>query len=418
MSRLRITVATLVLLASGLFPVLGQASTELWAFYGYVSDAYGHPLEGAEVSDQYGQTAFTDQYGYYRLPEKSTGGQFTLKAKRQDTSATTKSQNVDLPVDHRVDFTLYYRISGTLSSLYLSTADGNAEATLTMTSHSPRSGSPGEAGKSCVVVTDTRTEQDSAATLASIDAVAGTSTWTFDLTVPEGSVEDRYSLDFRAIDCADGRRLSSIPVPITYIIDNTAPILTPFTHTTASDPQVIALLDDAGGSGVPSSNIEVTLDGSTLSHIRTSNGIIAPAPGTSPGPHTARIVAWDNAGNLVEESFTLIVDGEAPAVSSPSPQGIIASRTPRISATLSDDVGIDPASISLRLRGLVLESALSPLFDASTGEVSYQVPEIPSGIGTGEGPLVDGEYTVTLTVWDIAGNATTFSWTFQVSSLF
>lgn len=417
MSRFRIVAGLLALVAATFIPALGHASPELWAFQGYVTDVYGDPLEGASVTDQANRIALTDSNGYYRLGQSSSGGQYTLRAMRKDTSVTTRVVNVTIPTDHRVDFTLYYRISGTLSSHYLSTALGEAQQTLTLISRSPRPGLPGEAGKSCVVVTDSRTGQKANATLDSINPDNGASSWTYTLTAPMNSPEGSYDLSYQAVDCLDGRSLNRTAGSLRYMIDNTAPSLIPVIHSKASDPEVRALLDDNGGSGVPGSHIQVTLDGIPLSHTRTPGGVVALAPGTVPGNHDARIVARDNAGNVVDKAFTLTVDGQSPSLSSPSPVGVIASRTPRISAALSDDVGIDPASISLRLSWLAVESKLPASFEPSTGEVSYEVPNTPKGIQAGEAPLVDGDYTVTLIYRDLAGNEATTTWTFRVSTL-
>lgn len=303
MNRRSLTKLSLLCALSVLGSSAPAGAVTVFSFRGTVTDAIGRTLSGATVKDQYYHSATTASDGNYTLPEDSTGGQFTLKASRSDTSVTTKSVNVDIPLDTTVDFTLYYRISAAISKTYLTTASGPNSATLTITSRAPNPGLPGESGgKSCVYVTDSRTSQTTSATLQSTDPVTGASTWTHAVDLLQATTEGSYSLAFVANDCSSGVRLSSVSSPVPYVVDNTPVTIgrvlpVDLGQTALPTQPILAELTDSGGSGVNVSSIALTLDGQALARSYSGGLVVSTPQVMAAGDHGVTLIATDNAGN-------------------------------------------------------------------------------------------------------------------------
>lgn len=359
----RFVVATLMA-ATALAPGSAGAALVLYHFYGTVSDPIGRALSGARVTDG-SKTVTADSAGAYRLGEDSTGS-FRLTAYRTDTSRESKIVQVVLPTDTEVNFTLYYRLSATISKQYLSTASAGISATLTITTYAPNPGLSAEGGgKSCVYVTDSRTGVTSSAALTSGASSPWVWTWTLDL--PQNSTEGVYTLTSRAADCSSGTALtysSSFP----YVIDNIPPVLHLLAPADRSNTQfmsqrLVAYAEDfrgdltTWGSGMDPASLSATVAGGggtqTLTVTLSGTSARSSPAGLAPGLYEATMTARDKAGNQSKTT------GRFRAMSASGSTGVTLPPTPYTSkqeGNLTEDdlyvwenvtVGIAPFTVTL-----------------------------------------------------------------------
>lgn len=397
-----------------------EALNPVYHFVGTVTDADGRPIAGATVDDGGGEVATTDAKGRYSLGESGTGS-FTLDAWRADTGLSTQQVNVLVPVDTTVNFTLLYLASSRLAETYVSTANGPLTDTVTVTSWAPNPGGS-QAGNSCVTVTDSRTNSTSPATLQSVNA-NGTSTWTASVTLPAGSPQGVQSLTAAGVDCSSNTTLT-VSAPAQYLIDNTPPTISQIrpTVTNKTSPLVSAQLQDSGGSGLNMAASSISVDGHQLATPSdgggSSSAITATASDLGTGQHSISVIACDWASNCSTANSTFIVDTTPPTLSAPSPTGTTTSASPLIAiATFDTDTGINGASPTMSISNGLITDSVHPSYNSNSGEITYQVPTVPTGAALGQFPLPDGTYTVTVTVQDNAGNTSTTRWTFTVKTL-
>jgi hypothetical protein len=406
---------TVTVVGAGMTSTARTSAIALYHFVGTVTDPLGHALEGAYVSDG-GQVAVTDANGRFSLPENSPGT-YTLTAARPNSAQSSETVTVLTPADTTVDFSLLYLVAGQLSPYEISTANGPASATLSVTSYAPTSGS-------CVKVTDA-SGNASDATYLGPAASGGASAWDWTLTLPRDTAEGTYLVDFEAVDCATNTVMST-QGSAQYWVDNTAPIISgpgPTGWTTAT-PLIQATASD---DNLWLQAVTITLDGKDVPATYRWSGsgnawvFSYQVPTNAPlvaGSHSATLDAIDTAGNASQLAWTFTVDDSPPAISDPVPAGTTTSRTPTLSAHLGDsDSGINASSITMALSNGLVSRQVAATYDASTGIVSYQVPSIPTGVGLGQFPLPDGTYQVTVAVTDLAGNYSKYSWSFTVSTL-
>lgn len=204
-----------------------------------------------------------------------------------------------------------------------------------------------------------------------------------------------------------------------------APGYFPYEWATPS-ARVGAYVSDGGGSGINPAASYVTLDGVRQETAYAQGALFAVVNGMATGPHDAAIHVEDRAGNALDFSWAFAVDAEPPTVTAQAPTGTIADSSPELRARIVDAAsGIDEREISLSLErsvdaGFFTHTDLSGLrhgYDAEAGEVWYQIPERPRGLSAGSRPLLDGEYTVHLSISDRAGHTTQWTWGFTVDTL-
>jgi hypothetical protein len=394
------------------------SAVSTYDFVGTVTDQLGSPLAGAYVSDGGGQVTTTNAQGRYVLGETSPGT-FDLVASRPGMAQEEVTYTVTVPTgDYTQNFSLLYVIGGTMANPYLSAASGPASTVVSIRNWAP-------ANPSCVEVTDSRTGLTGQAAYTSTNS-DGTSNWSYTFDVPQGAAEGSYSLSVIADDCSSGRPLT-VPGSVPYLVDNTPPAISspaPTAYTNRTAPLISFKAQD-NSSGVDPRTATLSLDGATEPLTATPDGpaeIFSYSVPTSArlgvGSHVVKAAVSDQAGNTTTYSWTFEVDTTPPTISTPSPTGTISTRTPLLSASVADPVsGIDPSSITMTVSDGLMSHALTPTYDPASGEVTYQVPTIPSGAGVGQFPLVDGTYTVKLTVGDNAGNVSLMAWTFTVQTL-
>jgi hypothetical protein len=268
-------------------------------------------------------------------------------------------------------------------------------------------------------VTDSRTGGTNAASYVKTNP-DGSTEWSWALTVPQVSVEGWQTLSIHALQCASGKSLSN-GATVNYLIDNSAPAISskfPVTWATAA-PLVGATVTDSSGSGFDLAASSIAVDGVALAGSTFSGSFFeGQANGLTEGSHRASITAVDAAGNVATTSFGFFVDSTSPKLSNPAPTGTISSRNPLIKIVASDaGSGVAPSTISMSISNGIVTSNVPANYNASTGEISYQVPQTIAGGRLGQFPLVDGSYRVTVRVSDGVGNSSITGWTFTVKTL-
>lgn len=125
----------------------------------------------------------------------------------------------------------------------------------------------------------------------------------------------------------------------------------------------------------------------------------------SDGVHEIKVIVTDYAGNeTVTRGIFSVQEMDTPVISDFSPSGDnIKTAFPTISATYSDETGIDLRSVVLTLNGAVLTDAT-----VTSSKVSY----------TPTSPLKAGiVYTVRLSLKDTTGTASEKTWTFKLEEV-
>ncbi len=120
------------------------------------------------------------------------------------------------------------------------------------------------------------------------------------------------------------------------------------------------------------------------------------------GSNRINVTAIDSASppNKRTLIIEITLDTEAPTITDFSPTEKIEETRPTIRASYSDNIGIDTAKVTILLDGTNITSAATVTSDA----VAYTPTE----------DLEPGDHTVTVRVYDLAGNKAERSWTFTI----
>jgi hypothetical protein len=196
------------------------------------------------------------------------------------------------------------------------------------------------------------------------------------------------------------------------VVSNPQPI--PLSTITDAEPVISADFEDLSGVDVSSVVIYVDAMDITASANVTSTGFAyRPTSSLSDGAHTVYIELSDNSmpQNPAEEEWTFTVDVTMLDVTPPEITGmqptdlsILSDDTPLISASYSDDSGVDESSVILEVDALDISS----LATITPSGVTY----VPIA------PLSEGPHTVSLEVEDASTNhnKATETWQFIVDT--
>ncbi|HLF98836.1 MAG TPA: Ig-like domain repeat protein [Acidimicrobiia bacterium] len=428
-------------MATALVMVLGLAVTparpasadSLYVISGTVFGGE-RPRAGVFVSD--GQrTIVTDASGAFEF-ERSAPGVVFVSAWLSNGSTRTWVVVLAVPGETVIEFSFPHSLALRGPGLWdpMSTAAGPITRTLRIVTDAPDPGSPGQAGRSCVSVFDSRTSTATPATLSEL-YWSGLWEWEWDLEFPQSTPEGDYFIDMILTDCGTGARLTDGPVTRSYTIDNTPPSVSDPTPTgwVASSTVVSARVVDAAGSLHPDIDdacfrpVQLWIDGTRygpeglacFERRGSPDRLFAPVSGLAHGPHAAEIRAADDAGNIAPPlPFSFAVDAIPPALGAPNPVGVTADRSPSLSLGVDEpDSGLDASSVAMRLSNGVVTSSLDAEYDPGASRITYQVPGSVEGAALGRFPLPDGTYLVEVDVRDQVGNAASFSWSFEVRTL-
>lgn len=195
-------------------------------------------------------------------------------------------------------------------------------------------------------------------------------------------------------------------------VDQTPPVLTAVSPVAGAvlmtgTPTIEASYTDEL-SGVDPAAVVLTVDGTDVSSLATiTAGGISYVPGTAlaDGTHTVQLSASDKAGNAADSiQWSFTTDTTPPVVSgfTPADGSILADNSPTVSASLADATsGLGADTISLHVDGEAVEAVFAD------GVLSYAPAE----------GLEDGLHAVQLDVSDIAGNATSVTWSFMTDTV-
>jgi hypothetical protein len=183
-----------------------------------------------------------------------------------------------------------------------------------------------------------------------------------------------------------------------FTTDVTPPIVlitAPSTATVSTVVPALAVSYSDATSGVDLGSLHVVLDAADLTstcQVGAAGATCTAAP-LKAGPHTLAASIRDRAGNPAAASFSFQVVPPPPSVAIPSPaQGsYLASATPAIQGTYSAAVGIDLATVALKLDGADVTAA------ARIGAAGLTY--------TPSAPLAEGAHLAQLAASDTAGDA-------------
>lgn len=217
----------------------------------------------------------------------------------------------------------------------------------------------------------------------------------------EGSAQiEIYARDRAGNEVAPGERFRE------FFVDTIRPVAsggeTPFPGAITADlrPEISIVASD-GGSGVSPSGIvftvrnsvEAILPGTVAWDDWRSRVVFTPTADLPEGTVSVSLTTLrDRAGWNIAVPATWIfhVDRSAPTARDIRPVNgeLVASRTRAVELTLTDAVsGINPASITLTVNGVVRNVGADLTYDPATGRLRYLPPV----------PWIDGQQTVTLT---------------------
>ncbi|MEM4359925.1 MAG: DUF4398 domain-containing protein [Candidatus Bilamarchaeaceae archaeon] len=214
--------------------------------------------------------------------------------------------------------------------------------------------------------------------------------------------------------CADIDGNWSDPVNDTIILNTTQPDSIPPSASSKAPvgvitnrrPIISAIISDSGGSGINSSSIVLYLDESIVVHSYNSeSGNVSYIPSTDLNltSHTVRLIAFDNAGNILNTSWTFNISSVGVGFASLRPENnsIVDKSDVEISVTLQDiGGGINSSTIIMRLD----DDSVDFDYSNNTKKVTY------------EGHLEDGNHTVTVSAADNNGVRSSISWSFIVDT--
>ena len=145
----------------------------------------------------------------------------------------------------------------------------------------------------------------------------------------------------------------------------------------------------------------------SLAHIKA--GEIATTYLLEPGSYNAEVVATSQGGTTKYSwSFTLVFDNVKPTISSITPSGTVRGGLPVISASASDESGIDKMTIA------VMDSGGEEVKGSTADDAEEGVEGITRLDFNPEEPLDEGVYTIEVRATDTLGNSTTAKGTFTV----
>ncbi len=164
--------------------------------------------------------------------------------------------------------------------------------------------------------------------------------------------------------------------------------------TNNKPPIVCNVVDEANGSGINLSTINVRIDGTTIPTTTTAitNGYrvtATPTTALADGTHTLTVDVKDNDGNTaVQRTSTFKLDTIPPTLNITSPVvGLITNKAALTVAGVTNDVGSSPVTVVMTLNGIA-QSAVSINADGSFSKAMT---------------LVEGTNVIVVTATDSAG---------------
>lgn len=251
---------------------------------------------------------------------------------------------------------------------------------------------------------------DSTKTALTLDGIAVTTGLTVTATgfsyVPSAALAaGPHSVTLKVFDLVGNSTTSNW----SFTIDTTGPVISAMLPSTGygnnAKPTVSAQFSDVG-AGVDASKTSLSLDGVTVtSSLLTASGVnYTPVNNLADGTHVVALSVTDLAGNSSQQSWSFTVDTSLPIISAQLPLNTTVTATPatQITAQYSDSgSGIALNTVKLLLDNLDVTASAQ----LNTSGLSY----MPSALSS-------GAHSVQLSVSDMAGNAATSSWNFNIDA--
>lgn len=155
--------------------------------------------------------------------------------------------------------------------------------------------------------------------------------------------------------------------------------------------------------GVDLGRISLVIDGEEIigfANLTESALLYYPSPPLSKGMHQAELRVFDLAGNNATEAWTFRVDDIPPIVTETKPVNgsVITERTLTISATLFDNLEVNPDSVRLKVDGVDRTSQTTITKTSASLQIILDL----------------GIHTVEITLSDTSGNTNTVPWSFTI----
>ncbi|MHB0915261.1 MAG: Ig-like domain-containing protein [Thermoleophilia bacterium] len=192
-----------------------------------------------------------------------------------------------------------------------------------------------------------------------------------------------------------------------FTVDTTGPVVSALSAAAPPDSDtatITAAYNDAYSS-VDAGSVQLRVDGTLASGCTVSAASLSCAvSGQALGSHGVELSLSDSLGNptLATTSFS-VVDTRAPIITGTGPTGILNSSDQTLTASFSDNSpssGVDPASVVVKLDGTAVSGCV-----ANAGGVSCGVSDLPDAVHNAE-----------VAVRDLAGNASSSTWSFTMSA--
>ena len=190
-----------------------------------------------------------------------------------------------------------------------------------------------------------------------------------------------------------------------YIANDTVPpsvtSVAPSGTLTATSGTITAAFGDAG-SGVDTTSVVVTLDGSPLPGCSVSAAAVScPASGLGQGQHNISVSVKDMAGNTGTGSGSFTVDSQPPVIGPVTATVAPGTGNAVIDAGLSDAVsGVNTASVSVSVDGAVLSGCTVTSSDVNCGVTGLALGAHSIDIAAADNVGNQGSATATFTVND------------------
>lgn len=191
-------------------------------------------------------------------------------------------------------------------------------------------------------------------------------------------------------------------------VDTTGPVVSALNAAAPPDSgtaTINATFSDAY-SGVNAASVQLRVDGTIVASACTASAasLSCVVTGQALGGHAVELSLSDTLGNptLATTSFT-VIDTKAPIITGTGPSGILNSPDQTLTAAFSDNSpssGVDPASVVVELDGAAVSGCVA---DAS-------------GVSCNVSGLPDAVHNVEVSVSDVAGNASSSTWSFTMSA--
>jgi hypothetical protein len=172
----------------------------------------------------------------------------------------------------------------------------------------------------------------------------------------------------------------------------------------SATPVISAQYADTG-TGVDTTKVTLLVDGTNVTAqatVSTTGVTYTPATALANGNHTVQLNIADKANNPAQATWSFTVDTQVPTISGQSPNNTsVNTATPTIAAQYADvGTGIDLTKTAFTVDGVNVTAQAN----ATATGISY-TPAVA---------LAAGAHTISLKVFDQAGNSTQATWTFSV----